>query len=26
MLNYKSVEKFHHSYFIALKNLSFSEL
>ena len=26
MLNYKSIEKFHHSYFIALKNLSFSEL
>jgi hypothetical protein len=26
MLNHKSIEKFHHSYFIALKNLSFSEL
>lgn len=25
-LNYQSVEKFHHSYFIALKNLNFSEL
>ncbi len=26
VLKYQSVEKFHHSYFIALKNLNFSEL
>ena len=26
MLNYESLEKFHHSYFGALKNLNFSEL